>query len=172
MSNSTQTFDISQELWNDHDTDSVNNATYLSMLIEQYKIYVEMMDRINARRVLANVFFLTLHTAILGVLGLSLSHSPSVPRFGLLLMTLFGVWILCYAWWRLVQYYRHLSLAKGIVIAELEKRLPCKAMGIAETKALAKDRPYNPLRRMELTLPFIFALLYLFSFAFVTYTSV
>ncbi len=163
--------DISKVLWNENDTESFSNETFHHLLMEQYKIYVEMNDRINARRVLANVFFLTLHTAILGILGLSLSRAPVVNQFGLLLITLLGVLVMCYAWWRVVQYYRHLSTAKNLVINELEKRLPCKAIGFAETKALNQDKSYNPLRRMELFLPFIFGLLYIFCFGYVVYLS-
>ena len=163
--------DIRTALWNENDTESFGNDMFHNLLIEQYKIYVEMADRISARRVLANVFFLTLHTALLGSMGLSLSRGPVVHQFGLLLMTLLGVLVMCYAWWRVVQYYRHLSVAKNLVINELEKRLPCKAIGFAETKALGHDKSYNPLRRMELFMPFIFGLLYIFCFGYVTYLS-
>ena len=38
-------------------------------ILEQYKIYVEMADRISARRSLTNTFFLTLNTAIFAAIG-------------------------------------------------------------------------------------------------------
>ena len=170
MTESAQ-IDVRKALWNENDTESFSNETFHRLLMEQYKIYVEMTDRIGARRVLANVFFLTLHTAILGTLGLSLSRAPVVNQFGLLLITLLGVLVMCYAWWRVVQYYRHLSVAKNLVIRELEQRLPCKAIGFAETTALNQERSYNPLRRMELFMPFIFGLLYIFCFGYVTYLA-
>lgn len=34
-------------------------------LFEQYKLYVEMADRISARRMLANSFFVGVHTALI-----------------------------------------------------------------------------------------------------------
>jgi hypothetical protein len=37
--------------------------------LEQYKIYVEMADRISARRGMTNTFFLTLNTAIFTAVG-------------------------------------------------------------------------------------------------------
>lgn len=158
--------DITKELWNDDDTEKFDNETYNHLLMEQYKVYVEMADRINARRSLANTFFLTFHAVIISILGLSLSRSPSVVHVGLLLFPLIGLLVLCYAWWRLVQYFRRLSHAKSQVIGELEKRLPSSPSWLAERKALQLKRPYNPLRRMEITLPFIFAALYLFSFVY------
>ena len=44
---------------------------------EIYKIAVEMADRISARRGLANTFFLTINTTVLGVLGI---HEASWSR--------------------------------------------------------------------------------------------
>ena len=135
---SVSNVNISKELWNDNDTESFSNETYHHLLMEQYKVYVEMTDRISARRVLANVFFLTLHTAILGILGLSLSRNPVVQQFGLLLITLLGLLVLCYAWWRLVQYYRHLSLAKNMVYLVFG-RLSNDKHGIT-----GREIPYGP----------------------------
>src|SRR3989442_10768421 len=37
--------------------------------LEQYKLYVEMADRISARRQTANEFFLSVNTAIVALLG-------------------------------------------------------------------------------------------------------
>ncbi len=34
-------------------------------LFEQYKLYVKMADRISARRMLANSFFVGVHTALI-----------------------------------------------------------------------------------------------------------
>lgn len=160
--------DISQELWNDSATESCSNELYQTLLIEQYKLYVEMYDRITARRSLANTFFLTLHAILISFLGLSLRNTNSLNNVGLLLFPLLGLLVLCYAWWRLVQYYRRVSNAKEAVIAELEKRLPSNPSFSAERKAMHIDRPYNALRRMEISLPFVFAVLYVLIYAYVS----
>lgn len=161
--------DITDELWNDDDTEAFSNETYNTLLIEQYKIYVEMYDRITSRRSIANTFFLTLHAILISVLGLSLRNTDSVSGVGLLLFPLLGLLVLCYAWWRLVQYYRRVSNAKEQVIGELEKRLPSSPAHAAELKAMQLDRPYNALRRMEITLPYVFAALYIFTYAYIVH---
>lgn len=159
--------DISEQLWHDNDTESFSNETFHNLLMEQYKIYVEMSDRINARRSLANTFFLTVHAVILGVLGLSIIQNPSIPQPVFMLFPLFGLLLLCYAWWRLVQYFRRLSRAKAAVISELEQRLPSSSLQ-AELMALGEhDKPYNPLKKMEVTLPFLFAILYVIAYLYV-----
>lgn len=40
-------------------------AEFEKHLFEQYKLYVEMADRISARRMLANSFFVGVHTALI-----------------------------------------------------------------------------------------------------------
>lgn len=164
--------DLSDELWNVNDTESFNNEIYHQILMEQYKVYVEMADRVNARRSLANTFFMTFHAIVLGVLGLSLSHEQIVHRVGFLLFPLLGLLVMCYAWWCLVQYFRRTMRAKTVVIAELEKRMPSSPSGEAERKAMGKGiNPYGQLKRMEVILPIIFALLYVFSFIYATHLT-
>ncbi len=166
-----KTNDMTANLWNDDNTEAFNNETFYHLLMEQYKVYVEMSDRMSARRSLCNVFFLTFHAVILGFLGLSLSRAPYIPSIELLLITLLGLLVLCYAWGRLAQYYRRAVRAKEGVIKELESKLPSSPASQAELNSLVKGRPYNPLRRLELYLPFVFAVLYVFSFFYVAYLS-
>ena len=163
--------DISKAVWNDDDTDAFSNETYYHLLMSQYKIYMEISDRTYFRRSIFNVFFLTIHAIIIATLGVTLSKTPYVPQIGLLLFTLFGLLILCYAWWRVVQYYRHVSEAKKNVLGELENRLPSSPSLRGENKALNQEKPYNKLKRMECVLPFSFGVLYILSFGYMVYTS-
>lgn len=162
---------VADELWNDDDTESLNNEVYHQLLIEQYKIYVEMYDRVTSRRSLANTFFLTLHAILISALGISLRNTDSLNGVGLLLFPLLGLLVLVYAWWRLVQYYRRVAGAKEKVIGELERRLPSSPSWRAERRVMETDRPYNALRRMEITLPFVFAALYVFTYAYIVYSA-
>jgi hypothetical protein len=52
-----------------------------TIVLEQYKLYVEMADRLSARRALANTFFLTVNTAVL--IGLA-SKILNVIEFSLI----------------------------------------------------------------------------------------
>jgi hypothetical protein len=140
--------------------------------MEQYKINVEMSDRISARRSITNTFFLTLHSILIGILGLSLSRAPYVPHIGLLLMPLLGLLFLCYAWWRLVQNYRHIAEAKAKVICELERRLPCNASLLTEKTLSKHGKRFSPRNRLEMFMPYLFAALYAFSYLYVAYLSI
>ena len=48
-----------------------DNKDISDALLEQYKLYVEMMDKVSERRGNANSFFITLHTVVLGIIGIN-----------------------------------------------------------------------------------------------------
>ena len=51
-----------------NDKDSYGES-YQAHSLEIYKLYVQMADNISARRQSANSFFLTVNTAIIGIVG-------------------------------------------------------------------------------------------------------
>jgi hypothetical protein len=132
---------------------------------EIYKTAVEMADRVSARRGLANTFFLTINTTVLGVLG---THAASWY------LAVAGI-ILCASWWALLKSYRDLNAAKFKVILAMEKNLPAQPYG-DEWNHLRKEPVQSPspgaalrawaaryreLGVIERTVPWVFALLYL-----------
>src|SRR6266511_1103315 len=79
--------EIRLHLWNaDVDAASYGDTgeRYQSAILEQYKLYVEMADRISARRGLANTFFLTLNTTIFTVIGVFWKDRPNASVWILL----------------------------------------------------------------------------------------
>lgn len=132
---------------------------------EIYKIAVEMADRISARRGLANSFFLTINTAVLGILG---THETNWY------LAVAGI-ILCSSWWALLKSYRDLNRAKFEVILAMEEKLPARLYGdewdrlrkerVHFAPRLAALRPwlaqYRELGVVERTVPWVFVLVYL-----------
>ena len=135
-------------------------------VLEQYKLYVEMADRISQRRGLTNTFFLTLNTAIFTAVGVFWKDKPSADPWWLVfpLLVVLGE---CFAWFYLVRSYDLLNSAKYKVVGELEERLPASPYWRAEWWALGegKDRKkYWPLTHIEKWIPALFAFLYLAGF--------
>lgn len=165
----------SSDLWtvlNDKDEYSNNKQLYQAHILEQYKIYVEMADRISARRNLANVFFLSLHTTIIGVLGFAIEKVELISPKLLITIPTVSILVLCYVWWRLIKSYRQLNTAKYQVIGELEKKLPASPYWSAEWKALGEGKDvakYFPLTHLENYVPMIFSLLYLFVWVYIIF---
>jgi hypothetical protein len=152
---------VRADLW----TAEVNGE--LAVILEQYKLYVEMADRISARRALANAFFLSLNTATLTAAG-ALWQSKSLTSW-LLVLPLGLLLVQNAAWFWLVRSYRQLNTAKYVVIGMLEERLPASPYWRAEWKALGEGRDkalYWPLTHLEQWLPVTLAALDVLGFVF------
>jgi hypothetical protein len=160
--------ELEQSLWNRDVTpsDYDSAAAYQNAILEQYKLYAEMADRISARRALANTFFLTLNAALFSLLGVLAKDPPHASR-GLLALPLAILLGLCLAWFWIVRSYRQLNAAKYAVIGALEFRLPASPYHNAEWKALGEGRDkasYWPLTHLEQWVPSLFALAYIAAF--------
>lgn len=137
-------------------------ARYNDHLLDTYRIYVEMADRISSRRESTNSFFLTVNTAILGLLGF-LAQAAALPseRTALVPVALAGI-VLAFLWRRILKSYRELNSAKYKVIHALEAELPARPYD-TEWEALGRGKDparYIPLTHVEGRVPLIFAALH------------
>lgn len=159
--------EISDRLWNDlPETQGTEDRTYDSMVLEQYRLYVEMTDRVSARRGLANSFFLSLNTGIFALASL-FGKSPPPDTAVWLVIPLIAILGQCFAWFYLVRSYRLLNSAKFQVIGALEERLPASPFWKAEWWALGEGRnraQFWPLSHIEQWVPVLFALAYVSGF--------
>lgn len=164
---STPNTDISKVLWNDSVALNGYNSPeqYREHILEQYKIYLEMADRISNRRDVANAFFLTLNGLVLSATGILIDKgygfSPNWALLFPLAVLLFG----CFFWWRIIFSYKQLNGAKFYILGELETKLPASPYRKAEWEVLlkeGKDRSvYWPLTHLESKIPGLFAIGYL-----------
>lgn len=155
--------------FNDKHQYSLNKKMFQEHLMEQYKLYVEMADRISARRHSVNVYFLTLNTTMLGALGFLFDKIKLVSPSYLVIIPLLGVLVLTIAWWWLLRSYKNLNTAKFKVIGSLEKQLPHNPYA-HEWKELGEGsdiKRYLPLTDLEKIVPIVFGLLYIMLGVFV-----
>ena len=161
--------ELRNRLWNDApDTTGPEGraTTYESTVLEQYRLYVEMADRVSARRGLANSFFLTLNTGIF-TLVVAVGKTPPERAPWWLMIPLVAILSQCFAWFYLVRSYRLLNSAKYQVVGALEERLPASPFWRAEWWALGEgtDRSrYWPLSHIEQWIPLLFAVAYVSGF--------
>ena len=143
---------------------------YQSAILEQYKMYVEMADRVSSRRGLTNTFFLTLNTLVFTLFGVFWKDRPGKISTLALVPLLIAALVQCATWWFTVRSYRQLNTGKFKVIGLLEERLPASPYWSAEWQALkqGKDpRVYLPLTYAEQVVPALFAVIYALGFLFV-----
>lgn len=135
----------------------------LTTKLDMYKLCVEMADRISARRLTANSFFLTINTALVALVGyLSLANKKGLEVTQYWVIAIAGI-SLCYMWYRQIKSYSGLNSAKFEVIHQMEKDLPYR-MFDAEWEAVGRGKDpkkYLPFTEIEMFIPWVFLLLHL-----------
>ena len=131
--------------------------SYKNQLFDQYKLYIEMADRISQRRTTANTFFLTANAALLTV------ASGFKDDFGkyMYLVSVVGI-IVSLFWFFCIRSYKQLNSGKFKVIHEIEKKLPLHLFDY-EWEVLGRGKSFKkywPLSHVECTVPFTFIALY------------
>lgn len=163
----TPSTDISKILWNDNPANNgySNADQYRDHVLEQYKLYVEMADRISSRRDIANTFFLTLNGLALAAAGALIEKGYVLTERWALLFPLAVLWLECFFWNRLINSFRQLNGVKFYVVGELETRLPASPYRKAEWERLLKEgkdrKVYWPLTHVEAKIPWVFGAAYL-----------
>lgn len=136
-------------------------------LLEQYKLCVEMADRISARRMTTNSFFLTINSALVAFVGYAETGGRAGGTVAPALVGLSGV-VLCYLWYRLIRSYRGLNTGKFLVVHEIETLLPLRLYD-AEWEAIGRGkdpRRYLPVTHIEEYVPWVFIAIHLGAVAF------
>src|SRR5208282_2200561 len=135
---------------------------YKTHLFEQYKLFVESVEKTSDRRQQANNYFIAINTALISLIGLSFQikilENVAWIKF---ILSVVGV-IMCVIFWYLIRSYRQLNTGKFAVIHEIEKHLPL-ALYKYEWKVLGegKDkRKYYPFSHIELLIPWVFGMIY------------
>ena len=134
---------------------------YHDHLLEQYKKYLDMADKLSDRRSAANTFFLTINTGLISAFGLMNLVSDKRSNFLFITGGVAAI-LLSYSWYRLIRAYRDLGTAKFKVVHEIEALLPIRPFD-AEWEAVGRGENrqlYWPFTHIERFVPWIFILLY------------
>lgn len=137
---------------------------YKEHLFEQYKLYVESIEKISDRRQHANNYFISINTALITLLGLSFQIKVFENVVWIkCVLALVGI-IICIVFWHLIRSYRQLNTGKFAVVHKIEENLPL-ALYEYEWEILGKGEDkhkYYPFSHIELYIPWVFGLIYLF----------
>ncbi|GAB4222380.1 MAG: hypothetical protein Kow0076_3480 [Francisella sp.] len=160
---------INDKLWSDEEENNLSNEQYNALLIEQYRIYVELTDRTSYRRIVINLFFLVFNLVLVGTVALAISNNINVdrpPSAILVSIPYFAGLVFCYAWWKIIRFFRHHLQIKNSIVPSLEKRLPSKVW-LTEYHIAEERESFRPIRMLEIYMPFIFMGIYSALFLFV-----
>jgi len=135
---------------------------YKSHLLEQYKLYLESIEKTSDRRQSANNYFLTVNTVLVSILALSFQADFLKDIFWFkLFIAVIGI-LFCIVFWFLIRAYRQLNTGKFNVLHKIESKLPLSLYKY-EWKILGKgkdQRKYYPFSHIELLIPWAFGVVY------------
>ena len=139
-----------------------NKETYsfeeMNILLEQYKLYAEMADRVSQRRMSANIFFTSVNTLLFTIDY----FRGNTDLFWMAFIGGIGCAI-SFAWYFSLNSYQQLNTGKFTVINEIEKLLPLSGFSY-EWEVLSsgkKKSKYWPLSRVEKMVPVTFFVSYI-----------
>ena len=131
---------------------------YRDQLLEQYKLYLNMADKISDRRQSANTFFLTVNSALVALF--------TIPALGSttwhVTVGIAGA-VISYTWYRLIRSYADINSGKFKVVHQIELSLPIRPFD-QEWLILGEGndpKKYLPFSKIEMRLPWIFLGIYL-----------
>lgn len=139
------------------------DETDLTILLEQYKLYIESANLTTSLRSQANTFFATANTALVSFIAaiFEFSSQKSAPIWTIF-ACIAGV-LLAISWFFSIKSYRALNSGRFAVINELETLLPARIY--AREWELITGR--SPLKRrytrqtyVEQSIPIAFCILY------------
>ncbi|MCK4796202.1 MAG: hypothetical protein KAT05_02405 [Spirochaetes bacterium] len=135
---------------------------YNEHLLEQYKLYIEMADKVSERRQSANNYFLTVNSLLVSLFGVISGFGIDIEQNIWWYFIPFAGLLVSITWVTLIRSYRQLNSGKFKVIHKLESQLPA-ALYYTEWKILEEGRgkQYLPFTHVEQFVPLIFALLYI-----------
>ncbi len=137
--------------------------------LEQYKLYVEMADRITMRRGQANMFYLSLVSALLALLSILVGANifAGFLSIAFILVATLGI-ALSALWYVTIGSYRQLNRGKFKIIHEMEEALPfagyTKEWSVLGTEKGGKK--YRRLTGVEQLVPLVMAGLFVVLLAF------
>lgn len=140
-------------------------------LLDQYKLYVEMMDKVTERRGQTNTFYISLLSGLLALVSLFADKDNNLfsgnQDILLLVLGILGI-SLCFVWFININSYKQLNSLKFRVINEIESHLPFPCY-YREWEILTENKnSYKRLSSVEKYVPLIFSIPY---FCLIIYSS-
>lgn len=134
---------------------------YRNHILEQYKLYVEMADKISQRRLETNNFFVSVNTLLLAFF----TQLSGWGREATVIISVIGV-LISGAWYYLLKNYRQLNTGKYQVVHDIEKMLPISPYD-EEWEKLGRGvnkKLFWPISYLEIVLPIVFLCIYIMIF--------
>ena len=139
---------------------------------EQYKLYVESIEKISDRRDSANKYFMTINSSIFILAGLVIQYTHENKKLFLIGLCILGLFIII-IFWLLINSYKQLNSGKFAMVHKIEQKLPIKLYA-DEWKILGEGKnkkKYYPFSHIERLIPSLLGVCYILAILYLTFYS-
>ena len=132
--------------------------SFVSDLLEQYKLYVQSAENVSARRVTSNRYLLTINAALVALYGLQSANFGQ--SYWTLLIPVIGIPV-SLLWYLIIKSHADLNGIKFTVIHELEQHLPGALYKYEwQLAEEGQGKTYRAVTTIERWIPILFAVLH------------
>ena len=132
--------------------------SFSTVLLEQYKLYVQSAENVSVRRVASNRYLLAINAALVALYGLQ--SAGLGQNYWALLIPAMGIPV-CLLWYLIIKSHADLNRIKFDVIHELEEHLPAAMYKYEWYMAHeGRGKTYRAVTTIERWVPVLFALLH------------
>ena len=129
---------------------------------EQYKLYIESIEKVSDRRDSANKYFMTINSSIFILAGLVIQYIHENKKLFLIGLCVLGLCI-SIIFWFLINSYKQLNSGKFAMVHKIEQKLPIKLYA-DEWKILGEGKnkkKYYPFSHIEQLIPSLLGICYI-----------
>ena len=132
--------------------------SFVSDLLEQYKLYVQSAENVSSRRVTSNRYLLTINAALVALYGLQSANFGQ--DYWTLLIPVIGIPV-SLLWYLIIKSHADLNRIKFDVIHEFEQHLPAAMYRYEwELAEEGQGKAYRAVTTIERWIPILFAVLH------------
>lgn len=139
---------------------------------EQYKLYIESIEKVSDRRDSANKYFMTINSSIFILAGLVIQYIHENKKLFLIGLCVLGLCI-SIIFWFLINSYKQLNSGKFVMVHKIEQKLPIKLYA-DEWKILGEGKnkkKYYPFSHIEQLTPSLLGICYILAILYLTLYS-
>lgn len=148
---------------NNENKEVLYGIKYKDHFFEQYKLYLQGIEKISDRRENANKYFVTLNSGVIVALSYLIKNPDNkIVMPGIISVLLLGI-VLSIIFYFLINSYKQLNSGKFSILHKIEESLPVQ-MYTDEWRLLGEGNDKNkyfPFSHIENKIPIIFGVVYL-----------
>ena len=139
--------------------DEFSKETYNSSILEQYKLYAQILDEHHNRFMNTIKFFISIQFIFLSGFLVIIKNEVVIGNFGTIMLVLSALFI-CVVWFMISKSHYKLTTAKHETLEEIESYLPLKPFSYEWHEKLKSGNKYISMRTVLFALPLVMSIIY------------